>query len=86
MESVGLQPTVTGDPFVERQMAVTQAGIALAAVSQDAEWNEHEHTAPVVIVQAEHLLQRAGSAELAKHAIDVAARQNAETPALDDLP
>lgn len=43
-----------------------------------AEWHEHEHTTPAVQIQAEHLLDAAGSAELAKHAIDVAAQRVGE--------
>lgn len=40
-----------------------------------AEWHEHEHTAPAVQIQAEQLLNMAGSPELAKHAIDVVSQQ-----------
>lgn len=40
-----------------------------------ADWNEHEHTVPSVQIQAEKLLETAGSPEIAKHAIDVVANQ-----------
>lgn len=48
---------------------------ARAAAVHCAEWHEHEHTVPSVQIQAEQLLQTAGSPELAKHAIDVVANQ-----------
>lgn len=43
--------------------------------SMSYEWHEHEHTTPSVHSHAEQLLKEAGSPELAKHAIDVAANQ-----------
>ena len=89
MEPIQLQPTTAGDSLLDRQTAIAQATAntqGTFADPQDTEWNEHEHTAGVVMVQAEHLLHRAGSPELAKHAIDVAARQHPESAGLDDLP
>jgi hypothetical protein len=35
-----------------------------------AEWNEHEHLPPALRVEAEKLISQAGSAEMAKQAID----------------
>ena len=37
-------------------------------------WQEHEHVAPPVQNQAQKLLDEAGSPELAKHAVDAAAK------------
>jgi len=46
------------------------------AADSRLEWHEQEHTAPALQHQAEQLLDAAGSPELAKHAIDVAAHQD----------
>jgi len=37
-------------------------------------WREHEHVAPPVQIQAQKLLDEAGSPDLAKHAVDAAAK------------
>jgi len=60
---------------------VDTANSALEPAGCCYEWHEHEHTSPSVQVQAEHLLDAAGSAELAKHAIDVVAQQLQEPSA-----
>jgi hypothetical protein len=39
------------------------------------EWDAHEHVATPVQLQAQRLLEQAGSPELAKHAVDSAASQ-----------
>jgi len=39
-----------------------------------AEWSEHEHSSPPVEMQAAKLLREAGSPDLAKHAVDAAAK------------
>lgn len=83
MKPVPIEPTSGIDPLLDRTFIVAQH---LATDDESTDWNEHEHTAPVVIVQAEVLLTRAGSPELAKHAIDVAARKHHDDPVLDDLP
>ena len=44
-----------------------------AGPNQTADWAEHEHIAPPVQSQAQRLLYEAGSPELAKHALEVAA-------------
>lgn len=41
---------------------------------QTVEWNEHEHVSITVQIEAEKLLVQTGSPELAKEAIDSAAR------------
>jgi hypothetical protein len=41
--------------------------------SQFAHWSAHEHIATPVQIEAQKLLEQAGSPELAKHAVDVAA-------------
>jgi hypothetical protein len=45
------------------------------SAKSSADWQQHEHIAPPVQVQAQKLLDEAGSPELAKHAVDEAARQ-----------
>jgi hypothetical protein len=40
---------------------------------QTANWTEHEHIVPPIQSQAQRLLAEAGSPELAKHALDMAA-------------
>jgi hypothetical protein len=45
------------------------------ALRPDDEWKNHEHIAPPVQVEAEKLVESAGSPELAKQAIDASARQ-----------
>jgi len=67
-------------PIEERQVAsAADAGPAAESchdpVADCHEWHQHEHTTPVVQIHAEQLLDEAGSPELAKHAIDVAAQQ-----------
>ena len=42
-------------------------------------WGEHEHVAPPVQVQAQKLLDEAGSPDLAKHAINAAAATSPAT-------
>jgi hypothetical protein len=37
-------------------------------------WQEHEHVAPPILNQAQKLLDEAGSPDLAKHAVDAAAK------------
>lgn len=49
---------------------------AREAAGHCAEWHEHEHTVPSVEIQAVQLLETAGSPELAKHAIDIAAHKH----------
>jgi hypothetical protein len=57
-----------------------------AEPNQTADWSQHEHTAPPVQSQAQRLLAEAGSPELAKHALDVAADQQHNDPIfVDDL-
>ncbi|MGE0759059.1 MAG: hypothetical protein AB7O38_18720 [Pirellulaceae bacterium] len=50
-------------------------GDPAAHQAADQEWKEHEHVAPAVQVEAEKLVERAGSAELAKQAIDEVSQQ-----------
>lgn len=50
-------------------------GDPAAHQAADAEWKEHEHVAPAVQVEAEKLVERAGSPELAKQAIDEVSQQ-----------
>jgi len=58
------------------EQAAEQAEEAREAAGHCAEWHEHEHTVPSVEIQAEQLLETAGSPELAKHAIDLAAHKH----------
>jgi hypothetical protein len=41
-------------------------------------WEEHEHLTPPIQLQAQRLLEEAGSPELAKHAVDAAAEQQSQ--------
>jgi len=43
-----------------------------------ADWQQHEHVTAPLQAQAQKLLEEAGSPELAKHAVDEAARQHTE--------
>ena len=45
-----------------------------------SEWNEHEHLAPALQMEAEKLISQAGSAEMAKRAIDAIADTWVEDP------
>jgi hypothetical protein len=47
-------------------------------------WSQHEHIAPPVQSQAQQLLNKAGSPELARHALDEAAREQARSPSFID--
>ena len=49
-------------------------------------WTQHEHVAPPVQSQAQQLLKEAGSPDLARHALDEAARAQERGPSyLDGL-
>ncbi len=47
-------------------------------------WSQHEHIAPPVQSQAQQLLHKAGSPELARHALEEAARELASGPSYID--
>jgi hypothetical protein len=65
--SIQPKPFLDAPPF-------TQPGVP----SSSAAWEEHEHVAPRLDAEAQKLLDAAGSPEIAKHAIDAAARQREE--------
>lgn len=57
------------EPFVPRLLDLRRG-----VNEQTVEWNEHEHIAITIQIEAEKLLHQAGSPELAKEAIDSAER------------
>ena len=61
-------------PFLDASSPLAQAGVPSSSVA----WEEHEHAAPRLDAEAQKLLDAAGSPEIAKHAIDAAARQREE--------
>jgi hypothetical protein len=54
-----------------------------AGAPHAAAWQEHEHVAPPLQVQAQKLVDEAGSPELAKQAVDSAASGNPPPAVLD---
>jgi len=54
-----------------------------ATVKESADWTEHEHVAEHVQLEAQKLVDLAGSSELARNAIDIADQRQAEMPSDD---
>jgi hypothetical protein len=58
---------------------------ATSSHDPSVEWNAHEHIAPAVELEAQRLIDKAGSPDLAKQAVDAASQHLAETSAPDQF-
>jgi len=63
--------------FLNSQLTARPPLTTDAPAPASADWQNHEHTAELTHGHAQQLIESAGSAELAKHAIDIADQQPA---------
>ena len=76
-----------GDDYMKLEN-IPNASISPMAVpgTQSAEWTEHEHVSEQVQLEAQKLVDLAGSSELARNAINVADERQAAMPSEDPTP
>jgi len=66
------------------ESSAVPSGLSGQPASSASEWNLHEHVAPAIELEAQQLIDHAGSPDLAKQAIDAASHHQVEPPSPAD--